>query len=188
MKLFSSLSSGNKVKPFVVLGFVFLSICNNASAEDSSSLCQQNALQKSQSFIRFILDDLSRTYTQVGGGGISNIKQTATNTFRVSISQEERIDQISYELQFMKGCEIDLIDRKSTAVSPWNRPHWNTVNPICEHGADMPWEDWSLLSQIGTVLWYWTGAYWANKLKGARPSSFTCVFWELKTGRWRSPF
>ncbi|PCI44260.1 MAG: hypothetical protein COB51_10395 [Moraxellaceae bacterium] len=93
------------------------------SANETSRSCQQNALQKSQALIRFILDDLSTTYMHVGGGGITNIKQTATNAFRVSISQEERIDQISYELKFEQDCQITLVKRKSTAASPWERPH-----------------------------------------------------------------
>ena len=44
-----------------------------------------------------ILADISRTYSQVGGGGISAIKQNSTTSFTVSIAQEERVDLLTYE-------------------------------------------------------------------------------------------
>jgi len=56
-----------------------------------------NAIERSKCIIEAILADISRTYTQVGGGGISAIKQNSTTSFTVSIAQEERIDQLTYE-------------------------------------------------------------------------------------------
>ncbi len=44
---------------------------------------------------------------------------TATNTYVVSISQEERIDQITYELEMDEDCKIKIIHREETAVTPW---------------------------------------------------------------------
>ena len=123
MKTSNPLHIGTTLKCFVFLSTLLAVPSGSLSANETSLSCQQNALQKSQRLIRFILDDLSATYTQVGGGGISNIKQTATNAFRVSIAQEERIDQISYQLKFEQDCQITLVKRKSTAVSPWERPH-----------------------------------------------------------------
>lgn len=59
--------------------------------------CQMNAIERSKCIIEAILADISRTYTQVGGGGISAIKQNSTSSFTVSISQEERVDLLTYE-------------------------------------------------------------------------------------------
>jgi hypothetical protein len=88
-------------------------------AMGSKSICNKTALSKSSEFIKFILDDLSKSYSAVGGGGIRGIKLIATNTYEVSISQEERIDQITYELEMDEDCKIKIIHRKETAVTPW---------------------------------------------------------------------
>jgi len=87
----------------------------------SDSFCQQASLKKSQELIRFILNDMSETYIEVGGGGITAIKLTATNTFVVSVSQEERIDQITYELDVDGNCNIKILKRDVTAVTPWQK-------------------------------------------------------------------
>lgn len=86
-----------------------------------ASGCQQTPLKKSQEMIHFILNDLTNTYKHVGGGGINNIRQAATNTYVVSISQEERIDKITYELQIDTDCKITVLNRKLTAESPWDK-------------------------------------------------------------------
>lgn len=78
----------------------------------ANSVCQQTPLKKSQEMIRFILNDLTHSYTHVGGGGISSIKQVTTYSYIVSISQEERIDQLTYELDVDKNCKISLLSRK----------------------------------------------------------------------------
>jgi hypothetical protein len=78
-----------------------------------------NALNQSQDFIRLILDDLSTNYTHVGGGFITKIKLTATNTFQVSISQEERIDLITYELEISDSSEVKIINKSVDAIIPW---------------------------------------------------------------------
>lgn len=90
-------------------------------AMDSNQICQQTPLKKSQELIRFILDDMTKTYTQVGGGGITAIKLAATNTFVVSVSQEERIDQITYELAVDGNCAISIVKREVTATTPWQK-------------------------------------------------------------------
>jgi len=87
------------------------------TAMDEIPVCQLTPLEKSQNVIRFILDDLTDSYTHVGGGGISGIKQVATYTYVISISQEERIDQISYELEVGQNCETTILSRKVSAIS-----------------------------------------------------------------------
>lgn len=66
-------------------------------AHATGKRCQMNAIERSKCIIEAILADISRTYSQVGGGGISAIKQNSTTSFTVSISQEERIDLLTYE-------------------------------------------------------------------------------------------
>jgi len=66
-------------------------------AHATGKRCQMNAIERSKCIIEAILADISRTYSQVGGGGISAIKQNSTTSFTVSISQEERVDQLTYE-------------------------------------------------------------------------------------------
>ena len=90
-------------------------------AMTTDSTCQLTPVKKSQEQIRFILDDISKTYSEVGGGGITGIKLSATNTFVVSISQEERIDQITYELDMDASCKISIVKKELAAVTPWNK-------------------------------------------------------------------
>lgn len=66
-------------------------------AHATGKRCQMNAIERSKCIIEAILADISRTYSQVGGGGISAIKQNSTTSFTVSISQEERVDLLTYE-------------------------------------------------------------------------------------------
>ena len=89
----------------------------SASAETNTPICRQNAIQKSQNELRSILDDLSDYYTAVGGGGISAIQATATNTYLVSLPQEERIDQISYELKTEADCRIIILSRTASTIT-----------------------------------------------------------------------
>jgi hypothetical protein len=67
-------------------------------AHATGKRCQMNAIERSKCIIEAILADISRSYTQVGGGGISAIKQNSTTSFTVSISQEERVDLLTYEV------------------------------------------------------------------------------------------
>jgi len=83
--------------------------------------CPMTALMRSHRSIQFILNDLTTTYTEPGGGGISKIKAIATNTYVIFISQEERVDQISYSLDIDKACNITVLKREVSALSPWDR-------------------------------------------------------------------
>ena len=81
--------------------------------------CTITALKKSQNYIRAILDDITTSYTHVGGGGITEIKLLATDRFMVSIAQEERIDQITYELETTDNCEVRIVKKSINAIMPW---------------------------------------------------------------------
>jgi uncharacterized pyridoxal phosphate-containing UPF0001 family protein len=68
-----------------MLSMVATSCHTSASAKEADAVktqavCKETPLKQSQEMIRAILKDLGETYTQVGGGGISSIKQTATRT------------------------------------------------------------------------------------------------------------
>ncbi len=79
-----------------------------------------SALEKTQEMIKFMLDDIAKTYKEVGGG-ITKINQTATNSYMVSISQEERVDEISYELAINPACQISIVSKKMSASSLWDK-------------------------------------------------------------------
>lgn len=70
-----------------------------AGTTTTGKRCQMNAIERSKCIIEAILADISRTYKDVGGGGISAIKQNSTTSFTVSIAQEERVDLLTYEAE-----------------------------------------------------------------------------------------
>jgi hypothetical protein len=83
--------------------------------------CQLTPMQHSQEMIRALLDDIGKSYTHVGGGGISGIRQIATNTYMISISQEKRIDQITYKMSLEANCKITILEKTATSSSPGNK-------------------------------------------------------------------
>ena len=83
--------------------------------------CTRPPLEQSREMIRTVLDDLMQTYTQVGGGGISSIRLAATRTYVVSIAQEERIDEITYELDVDEACKARIVRREESSRTPGGR-------------------------------------------------------------------
>lgn len=79
--------------------------------------CEITPFKKSKIIIEAILDDLDSSYLERGGGGISEIKQVSTNAFTVSISQEERIDQFTYEVAVDNSCKVKILKRESSVIS-----------------------------------------------------------------------
>lgn len=79
--------------------------------------CGLSAIKKSNALIQFVLSDIKSTYPHDGGGGISEIKQTQTNVFVVSIAQEERIDQLTYELSIDDSCKVALVKKEESTIS-----------------------------------------------------------------------
>jgi len=102
---------------------LFFSIGCTAQVQSAKDLkvtpmkCENSAVEKSYALLHFILDDIKATYPHVGGGGISEIKQTHTNIFVVSINQEERIDQLSYELSIDKNCSVSLVKKEESTIN-----------------------------------------------------------------------
>ncbi len=69
------------------------------------------------------MNDRTETYTQVGG--VTEIKLIATNAFVVSVSQDERIDEVTYELSVDSECNTKVIKREVAAVTPRQKEHVN---------------------------------------------------------------
>src|SRR6187431_3410419 len=79
--------------------------------------CKNSAIEKSNALIQFLLDDIKTTYPHTGGGGISEIKQTQTNVYVVSIAQEERIDQLTYSLSIDDNCKVTLVKKEESTIN-----------------------------------------------------------------------
>jgi len=89
----------------------------NKTMASTPSNCKTNRVLRSQFLIKFIFDDINKTYTQTGGGGITSIKETATDTFEVSIAQEERMDVFAYQLSINDDCEVTMISKEESTIS-----------------------------------------------------------------------
>jgi hypothetical protein len=87
-------------------------------AQATGKRCQMNAIERSKCIIEAILADISRTYKQVGGGGISAIKQNSTTSFTVSIAQEERVDLLTYEATVDDKGKVSVRKTGEAAQSP----------------------------------------------------------------------
>lgn len=102
------------MKHYVVIATLLFSAL--AHADNKKANCE-TALSRSTTTINQILVDLNKTYKQVGGGGITNIQQTATDTYLVSVSQEGRIDQIHYKVGLDKSCRLIILEKHETTKS-----------------------------------------------------------------------
>lgn len=83
----------------------------------SNSDCSKTALSKSECMIKLALEDIKNTYKHVGGGGITEIKSTASNTYTVSISQDERIDHITYEFNSKPSGGLSIFKRSEGSTT-----------------------------------------------------------------------
>jgi hypothetical protein len=87
--------------------------CSFTQAETSC----KNAIEKSSAIILSLVADINKTYTFNGGGGISEIKEIATGIYRVSLPQEERIDQFQYQIEIDTNCKVTIIKKESITKS-----------------------------------------------------------------------
>ncbi len=104
---------------FLIL-FAFSSTTLAKKIKNPKSLkikCGTTMLEKSDCMIRTILEDMKTTYTHKGGGGITEIKALATNIYRVSIPQEERIDHLTYEFEWKVNGELSISKRSENTES-----------------------------------------------------------------------
>jgi hypothetical protein len=113
------------IRARIILSLFFILFCYIAYADERA---QQNIdteyfctpLKRSHNIIHAILNDISANYDHAGGGGISEIKSTATHTFAVSILQEERIDQITYQVMVNDACRVSILKKTQSVRTPWN--------------------------------------------------------------------
>jgi hypothetical protein len=77
-----------------------------------------NAVKQSIRMIEAIMKDIAGHYRQIGGGGITEIRMTATNIYQVSISQEERVDVLTYELDAKPDGSVVIKKRSESTQSP----------------------------------------------------------------------
>lgn len=106
------------------LSLVFFVGCaeanNNTDKTKFESLkeyCMQLGFLNSKKMIDFILQDLEKSYDHLGGGGISEIKQTYTNVYEVSILQEERVDVFTYEMNINEQCDVSIESKRASAIT-----------------------------------------------------------------------
>jgi hypothetical protein len=91
---------------------------NGANVQNSKRMeCKMTPVKKSKAAIEAILSDLDSTYSEAGGGGISEIKQTRTNVYVVSIPQEERVDQFTYEVLVDDTCKVKILKKEPSTKS-----------------------------------------------------------------------
>ena len=70
--------------------------------------CTMDALHQSACIYQLILDDLKATYPFPGGGGIQSIVQKSTTGFVASLGQEERVDEISYDIAIAADGSVSI--------------------------------------------------------------------------------
>ncbi|MDT8857625.1 hypothetical protein RNZ50_21785 [Paracoccaceae bacterium Fryx2] len=76
-----------------------------------SKECQMDALHRSACIFELILDDLKATFPLTGGGGISAIKQDSTTSFTASISQEEGVHHVTYEIAIAEDGKVSIANK-----------------------------------------------------------------------------
>lgn len=76
-------------------------------------------MSRSRSLIEAVLNDVAAAYSQEAGGGITDIRQAASDTYRVSIAQEERVDLITYSLAIDNSCHVSILTKEVGSLSPW---------------------------------------------------------------------
>lgn len=79
--------------------------------------CSLSPVAQSRCVIAAILDDIGETYAPTGGGGIRSITQEATRVYTVAISQEERVDLITYEVSVSEDGAVSILSRKTGTKS-----------------------------------------------------------------------
>lgn len=107
----------------VVAGLLICSACSLADSKETETMASNEScatpVSRSRAMIEAVLNDIADTYSPHGGGGITEIKQTATDTLRVSIAQEERVDLITYSLAIDESCNVSTLEKQVGASSRW---------------------------------------------------------------------
>ncbi len=71
-----------------------------------------DALSQSRNIIQLILDDIAENYPFEGGGGIAFIHQDATWIYSAAITQEERVDLITYTLERLASGKLVIKNKQ----------------------------------------------------------------------------
>lgn len=79
-------------------------------------------IQKSRCMIELILEDLTKNYNGIGGGGISSITATSSTSYTVSLPQEERIDLLTYEFMVRNDGTASIKRRFSSTQNVSQKP------------------------------------------------------------------
>lgn len=103
---------------YITLSLLLLMVgsASFAKAEKSKpkSICQKDAIERSKCMIEFLLMDISKEYKGSHfAGGISSIRLLSTDTYRVELPQEERLDLLTYHLGLSPKGAVILIKRES---------------------------------------------------------------------------
>jgi hypothetical protein len=84
-----------------------------------SKKCGAGALNRSKCMIELIFEELSDSYSAAsGGGGVSKIQALSTTSYMISVSQEERVDQFTYEFDLSKPGVVAMIKKTESTKSP----------------------------------------------------------------------
>lgn len=51
---------------------------------------------------------------------MTSIAAAGANTYEVYITQEERVDRLTYSLKFNENCDVEIIDKKEETLDPRN--------------------------------------------------------------------
>lgn len=103
------------MKYYLIIAGLFLSMASYADNK-KVDVCD-TALERSTLIINQLLADLNKTYSHTGGGGITKIQEISSNTYVISIAQEERIDQIQYKVSLDKSCQLSILEKNESAKS-----------------------------------------------------------------------
>ena len=88
------------------------------TAMNAKSDCAKSPVHRSICMIEAVLNDIQASYPDTGGGGISDIRLVATDTYTASIAQEERIDLITYKLAIDAKGQVVIKERSEGTKSP----------------------------------------------------------------------
>jgi hypothetical protein len=91
--------------------------CFWAQADTDTVVNCPSALGKSTAIIHALLVDLNKNYTHTAGGGITEIRQSASDSFVISVAQEERIDQFHYRIKIDDNCRVQIIHKAEATKS-----------------------------------------------------------------------
>lgn len=83
-------------------------VAEKSTTKTNAKDCTMDALNQSVCIYQLILDDLKATYPFPAGGGIQSIVQRSTTGFVASLGQEERVDEITYEIAIAADGSVSI--------------------------------------------------------------------------------